>query len=1154
MSNFIHLHNHSHYSLLDGACRIDDLVRAAVENDMDALALTDHGVMFGAVEFYQKCDEAGIKPIIGVEAYVAPRSRKEKALDKGGVSDTSYHLLLLAKNERGYKNLMYMVSMGFLEGFYYRPRIDKELLRQYHEGIIAASACLKGEVAYKFHHKGFDAALEAAKEYREIFGDDYYLEVQNHGFPEEDEAREAIFEISRVLDIPVIATNDIHYLRREHAMPHDVLICLQTGKDRDDPKRLRYNTDEIYFKSQKEMAALFPDHPEVLSMTREIADKCSLALDFKSVHLPKFELPEEDSNLSLDEFLEKLAREGLKKRYETITPEIEQRLQYELEVIRKTGYAGYFLIVWDFIQAAKQRGIPVGPGRGSAAGSLVAYCIGITNLDPIKYDLLFERFLNPERVTMPDIDIDFCYERREEVIQYVREKYGEKNVTQIITFGTMAARAVIRDVGRVLKISYSEVDRIAKMIPATLGIKLDEALETVEELREMAKADATHQQLIEYSRVLEGLARHASTHAAGVVITPKELTEYTPLYKSPSTGDITTQYDMKSLEAIGVLKMDFLGLRTLTVIDHTLKALKKRGIEIDIDNIPLDDAETYKIFSEGETTAVFQFESNGMREYLRKLRPQCIEDLIAMNALYRPGPMDMIDEFIARKHGRQKIEYLHPKLEPILKETYGVIVYQEQVMRIASELAGFSLGKADILRRAMGKKKAELMAQMRKEFIAGAVERGVDRKTAEEIFNLMDRFAKYGFNKSHAACYSIIAYQTAYLKAHYPAEFMAATMTSEMGSTDRIVFFMEECKRMGLEVLPPDVNASEANFTVVEGKIRFGLGAIKNVGLNAIQSIVQARQKGGPFTTLFDFCRRVELRLVNKKVLESLIQAGAMDSLEGNRNQLMAAIDLATNYAANLAESRNRRQASLFDADEQEEIITPALPDLPEWDLMEKLNREKEVLGFYVSGHPLDSYRLEVEAFSNISLGQLQDEKDGKAVSVCGIINTIKNHLDRRNRSMAFFSLENFTGTIEALAFSDTYQKYMDLIRVDEIVVVQGKLSVREEEKPKILVDRVLSLTEAWNSLTRGCFLAFDLDVLDERRLNRLQQILRTNQGQCQLFFQIKQNGNKSKTFRSSKFRVRPNPDMIRQLQELLGRENVWVQSTASTAKSPVSL
>lgn len=1139
MSNFIHLHNHSHFSLLDGACRIDDLVKAAVDNEMEALALTDHGVMFGAVEFYQKCEKAGIKPILGVEAYMAPRNRKDKSFRKDDPGDTNFHLLLLAKNERGYKNLMYLVSMGHLEGFYYKPRIDKELLREYHEGIICASACLKGEVAYKALHQGYETGRDAAKEYREIFGDDYYLEVHNHGIPEESKASEMIFEMSQELSIPVIVTNDIHYLKREHSMPHDVLICLQTGKDRDDANRLRYTTDEIYFKSEKEMAQLFPNRADILKLTKDIAEKCNVALDFKSIHLPHFEVPEEDKNLDLDEYLEKLTKAELLHRYPNPSKEIYDRLKYELGVIKKTGYAGYFLIVWDFIRAAREMGIPVGPGRGSAAGSLVAYCLKITNIDPLEYNLLFERFLNPDRITMPDIDIDFCYEQREKVIEYVRKKYGEKNVTQIITFGTMAARAVIRDVGRVLKISYGEVDKIAKMIPATIGIKLKDALETVQDLRDTTNGDDTYKQLVDYSQVLEGLARHASTHAAGVVITPTELTNYSPLFKSPSTGDVTTQYDMKCLEATGVLKMDFLGLRTLTVINHALKALKKCGTEIDIDHIPLDDPDTYKMFGEGETTAIFQFESNGMREYLRKLKPQTISDLIAMNALYRPGPMDMIDEFIARKHGKQKIEYTHPNLEPILKETYGIIVYQEQVMQIASTMAGFSLGKSDILRRAMGKKKADLMAQMRKEFVKGAIENKIDQKVAEEVFDLMDKFARYGFNKSHSACYSIVAYQTAYLKAHYPAEFMAATMTSEMGSTDRIVFFIEECRRMNIEVLPPDVNESLAQFSVVEGKIRFGLGAVKNVGLNAIESIVSARRKDGKFTTIYDFCQRIDLRLANKKVLESLIQAGAMDSLEGNRSQLYAAIDVATSYASSLAQSKARNQASLFDDAPEEVRIEPVIPELPDWEISEKLTREKEVLGFYVSGHPLDPYRAEIQAFSTISLGNLESLRDGAAASVCGMVTNMKIHYDRRNRAMAFFTIENFTGSIELLAFSDPYTQYKDLIDPDKIVVVQGRLSVREEEKPKMIVNRITPLSEAWQSMTKAFYLSFDAEKLDEMKIERVNQIIRTNQGQCQLYFQIKVNGHK-KAYRSKKYRVRPNQDMLVRLQDLLGKENVW--------------
>ncbi|MFQ6114528.1 MAG: DNA polymerase III subunit alpha, partial [bacterium] len=686
MSQFIHLHNHSHYSLLDGACRVEDLVSSAVKFGMAALALTDHGNMFGAIEFYKLALKSGIKPIIGVEAYVAPGSRKERKSTKG-MSDTSYHLVLLAKNMEGYRNLMHLVSIGYLEGFYYRPRVDKEVLRKYREGLIALSACLKGEVPSLLLQKKYGSAKKSALEYRDIFGDDFYFEIQNHGMEEQKQAREGLKQLSQDLDIPLVATNDIHYLKQEHSVPHDILICIQTGKDRDDPNRLRYTTEQIYFKSQEKMVEAFSEYPEAVAMTSEIADNCNVILNFDATYLPQYHIPGNETAHTLEEYLKKLAFEGAKKRYDTVTPEIESRLRHELDIINKMGYAGYFLIVMDFINYAKSQGIPVGPGRGSAAGSLASYCLGITHIDPLKYNLIFERFLNPERVTMPDIDIDFCYERREEIIDFVKKKYGEKNVTQIITFGTMAARAVIRDVGRVLKVSYGDVDRIAKLIPASPNMTLSKALDTVPELNKLVEKDEIHKRLIEYSKVLEGLARHASTHAAGVVITPDELTNYTPLYKSPQ-GDVTTQYDMKALELVGVLKMDFLGLRTLTVIDKTVKRLAASGIEIDINKIPLDDLETYELFANGETVGVFQFESSGMRDHLKKLKPQHFEDLIAMNVLYRPGPMEWIDDFIQRKHGLKKIEYLHPSLEPILRETYGIIVYQEQVIRIASELGG----------------------------------------------------------------------------------------------------------------------------------------------------------------------------------------------------------------------------------------------------------------------------------------------------------------------------------------------------------------------------------------------------------------------------------------------------------------------------------
>jgi DNA polymerase-3 subunit alpha len=1172
MFGFVHLHNHSHYSLLDGACRIDDLVKAAKKCNMAALALTDHGNMFGAIEFYKTCSKAGIKPIIGVEAYMAPRSRKEKAVQKGGargaISDASYHLVLLAKNFEGYKNLMRLVSIGFLEGFYYRPRIDREVLKKYHEGIIVLSACLKGEVAFKMIHESYEAARKVALEYRDIFGDDYYLEIHNHGIPEEDEARAGVLKLSQELSLPVVATNDTHYLKREHSMPHDVLICLQTGKDRDDPTRLRYTTDEIYFKNAEEMQKAFPQNEDALKLTADIAAKCDLKLDFKKVYLPTYQVPEPDNNLSLDDFLEKLAWEGVKQRYKEVTPEIEQRLRHELAVIKQTGYAGYFLITQDFIRAARERGIPVGPGRGSAAGSLVSYCIGITNIDPIKYNLIFERFLNPERVTMPDIDIDFCYERREEIIQYVREKYGENNVTQIITFGTMAARAVVRDVGRVLKVRYTDVDKIAKTIPAMIGITLDKALEDTAELRNLINSEAIYRQLMDYSQVLEGLARHASTHAAGVVITPDELTNYAPLYKS-NTGDVTTQYDMKSLESIGVLKMDFLGLRTLTVMDKTIKMLKQKGIELDLDNIPYDDKKTYEIFGNGETIGLFQFESSGMREYLKKLKPQSVEDLTAMNALYRPGPMDMIDDFIARKHGTKKIEYLHPKLEPILRETYGIIVYQEQVMRIASELAGFTLGGADLLRRAMGKKIAELMAEQRKKFVDGCKERGIAENTANQIFDLMDKFAAYGFNKSHAAGYSVVAFQTGYLKAHYPAEFMAANLTSEMTSTARIVTLIDDCRRMGIPVLPPEVNESFAEFTVMDnvamttenktGKasntaanvtnkaIRYGLGAIKNVGLGAIESIVKTREQKGKFKSIYDFCSRIDLRLVNKKVLESLVQSGAMDSLsnKGNRNQLLQALDVATAYSQSVNDQSSRGQVSIFDlGDATTAIAEPALPDFPDWPDAERLMREKEYLGIYLSSHPLQRFREEVKLFSSTALQDLEGLPDNARVMLCGQITNVKTIVDRKGGNMAFLTFEDFAGSVEAIVFSDTFAAHRELLQPDAVVVLIGTASTREDEATKILVEKAMSLDEAWNEIPKKFVLDIPVLQTNDAAIQQLIQLLRANQGSCSLFFRLRNGGVTNYDFRSKSLKIRPNASLVQRVKELIGPNAVRVEVT----------
>ncbi len=1145
MSSFIHLHNHTHYSLLDGACRIEDMIELAIQFKMPALAITDHGNMFGAIEFFKKAKKAGIKPIIGVEAYIAPESRFEKSTQKG--RENAYHIVLLAKNQEGYRNLLKLVSAGYLEGFYYKPRIDKELLRKHHEGLIALTACLHGEVPHRMVKSGMDAARKSALEYKEIFGEDFYLEIQDHGIPEEAIVREGMKELSEELNIPLVATNDIHYLKKEHADAHDILLCLQTGKDYDDPNRMRYSTKELYFKSPQEMEELFGDYPGAIENTLEIAEKCNLEIPFGTLHLPVYQIPAEETVSTLDDYLEKLAWEGLQKRYEEITPEIKQRFEHEISVIKQMGFSGYFLIVRDFTSYARQNGIPVGPGRGSAAGSLVSYALGITNIDPLRYNLIFERFLNPERVTMPDIDIDFCYERREEVIQYVRQKYGEKNVTQIITFGTMAARAVIRDVGRVLKMRYNDVDKIAKMIPP--NTKLAEAIKTVPELKELVENtdEEIYKKLFDYALVLEGLSRHASTHAAGVVIAPEDLTNFVPLYKSKE-GDVTTQYDMKWIEEIGLLKMDFLGLRTLTVIDDTLKLLKRRGIELDLDKLPLDDPETYALFSRGETVGVFQFESSGMREYLRKLKPNRIEDLIAMNALYRPGPMENIDDFILRKQGAKKIEYPHPMLEPVLSETYGIIVYQEQVMQIASRLAGFSLGGADILRRAMGKKKDELMQEQREKFLSGAAQNGIPEKLAEEVFELIRKFARYGFNKSHAAGYSVVAYQTAYLKAHYPAEFMAASLTSEMGDTSRVMILMDECKRMGINILPPDVNESFANFTVVNGDIRFGLGAIKNVGLGAIKSIIRARKKHGRFKTIFDLVQHLDLRLVNKKVLESLVQAGAMDSLEGHRAQLFASVELAINYAQRTQTEHQSGQRSIFDLGQS----TPKnngngrYPDLPEaepWDKTKILAMEKELLGFYLSGHPLVRFRNDVNAFSTISLDALASLDDGTQVRVAGILNKVRTHQDRKQKTMAFAIIEDFTGTSDVVIFSDTYEKHRFLIQPDAMVLLVGHVAKQDEKSAKILCNEVISLEKAREKYAHKVYLNLRLEELNDQKLRDLQRLLQANRGRCGVFFHIMNGGKKEYVIRSKSLFVPFSDDFLKKVEGILGPDSTWVEA-----------
>ncbi len=1145
MRQFVHLHNHTQYSLLDGACRIDDMVALAKSYGMPAVAITDHGNMFGAVHFYRKAMEQGLRPIVGQEVYVALGRRHDRKPARRG-EENYHHLVLLVKDKEGYQNLMKISSIGYLEGFYYRPRVDKEVLAKHHQGLIAMSSCLHGEIPQLLLQGQRQRAHSAVMEYRDIFGsDNIYIELQDHGIPEEKKVLGELVDLGRELDVPLVATNDCHYLHREDAAAHDVLLCIQTGQDYQDPDRMRFTTDQLYFKSPQEMEELFSELPEALDHTLEVAEKCHLLLDFDQVHLPHFPLPKGFE--STQSYLRTQAQKGLAGRYAKVTPGLEQRLEYELSVIEKMGFSGYFLIVKDFIDEAKRQGIPVGPGRGSVAGSLVSYALGITGIDPIKYDLIFERFLNPERISMPDIDIDFSDREREQIIRYVRDKYGHQNVCQIITFGTMAARAVIRDVGRVMKMSYSEVDRIAKMIPAEPGMTLDRALESVPELREMMNSEERYRQLISYGRTLEGLARHASTHAAGVVITPTVLTDYVPLFKS-SKDEVTTQYDMKSLEAIGLLKMDFLGLRTLTVIDDTVKMLRERGVEINMKGLPLDDPKTFALLSRGETVGVFQFESSGMRDYLRKLKPEMLEDMTAMNALYRPGPLGsaMIDEFIHRKHGRREISYEHPQLEPILKETYGVIVYQEQVMRIASELAGFSLGKADLLRRAMGKKSADIMTEQREEFIEGARARGVSASVARTIFDKISHFAGYGFNKSHAAGYALIAYQTAYLKAHYPLEFMASTLSSEMDNSDRIVTLINECRRMGIEVLPPDVHDSFHDFRVIDGHIRFALGAVKNVGRAPVESIVTARESGQAFTSLFELCERIDLRWVNKRVLESLVQAGALDSLDGHRAQKMAAIPKAMEYAQSLQQDRERGQTSLFSPKGEEgalETSRPQLPNVPEWHINELLAREKALLGFYVSGHPLTNYEDEVKAFATLSLDDLDRAGDGQEVCVAGIITAFKRTTDRKNQSMAFLTLEDFTGSAEAILFAEPFERHQTLVYNDSAVLVRAVVSTREGRKAKLRISEMVPLSEVREKFVTTVGLSVSTTGLESDFIESIKAILLEHPGKCQVVLHIETSQRPGLQIRLRKIKVLPSKELIARLKELLGHDNVWLRA-----------
>ncbi|NLN14330.1 MAG: DNA polymerase III subunit alpha [Tissierellia bacterium] len=1149
---FVHLHVHTEFSLLDGSIRIGELISRTKELGMEAIAITDHGAMFGIIEFYKEAKRQNIKPILGSEIYMA----LNKYTEKDPKDKNQYHLVLLAENNEGYQNLMKIVSEGYVNGFYYKPRVDKDILRRYSKGIIALSACLGGEVQQHLLDNNYDRAKEVALEYEAIFGKgNFFLELQDHGVQEQVQVNELLVRISQETGIPLVATNDVHYLKREDAKVHDVLLCIQTGKTIDEEDRMRFPTDQFYLKSPQEMAMLFSNHREALENTAEIAERCNVELDFSTLHLPEYKVPEGYTNES---YLRELTLEGLRKRYGEITDEIRERFEYEFKTIVDMGYVDYFLIVWDFIKFAKDNGIMVGPGRGSAAGSIVSYGLGIIDIDPLKYGLLFERFLNPERVTMPDIDIDFCYERREEVIQYVIEKYGADRVAQIVTFGTMAARGAIRDVGRALNMPYGEVDFIAKQVPNELGMTIEKALNVNPTLRDQYENNEEIRLLIDYAMKVEGLPRHTSTHAAGVVISKEPITNYVPLLRN---GDsLSTQFNMIELEELGLLKMDFLGLRTLTVIRDAVSLIEENhGIKVDFNQIDFDDPNIFHMFARAETLGIFQFESAGMRAFLKELKPTVFEDLIAANSLFRPGPMNQIPTFVECKHDPSKISYIHPKLESILDVTYGCIVYQEQVMQIVRDIGGFSLGRADLVRRAMGKKKMDIMEQERQHFIygmedeegnviiPGAIRNGVDEASANRIYDLMIDFANYAFNKSHSAAYAVIAYRTAWLKYYYPVEFMAAQISSVMNSTSTVSLYIQECKRLGIEVLPPDINESSHKFTVSNGKIRFGLTAVKNVGENLITAIVKAR-KGGKFTSFTDLVERIERvdpTAMNKRAMESLIKCGAMDSLGANRAQLLAVFEKIIDGIHADRKKNLEGQFSFFDSVEVDKEDN--LPDLKEFPQRILLNMEKEILGIYVSGHPLAPYEKELKKVSNITTshiyeefnktsGEIQNIRDGQRIRIGGIVIEKKNKITKNNNMMAFITLEDFFGTIECIVFPQTYERYYDLINEDEVMVIEGRLSFSEVEEPKIICEKVaalnkLNLDKIYVKITRDK----DKDIF-----NRINLILKKNPGDTPVYLYLEKD-KKTLIADRSLWVNSDFEDTIKELEALLGKGNVVV-------------
>ncbi len=1117
-SSFVHLHNHTEYSLLDGAARITDLLEQAKNFGMGALAITDHGNMYGVINFYKAALKIGIKPIIGCEVYVAPTSRKIRAEVDG---EKYFHLILLAENNEGYRNLVKLVSLAATEGFYYKPRVDKEILKKYHRGLIALSACVAGEIPKAILKQNISRATELVNEYVEIFGrNNFFLELQNHGLDEEKIVREELIKISRVLNIPLVATNDAHYVRRADSEFQDILLCIQMNKTVDDKHRLRFPSDDYYLKSAGEMRLLFAEIPEACDNTLKIAARCDVTFEFGKLHLPIYPLPK---NFKSDiEYLRKLCREKLCTRYLLFTDEIMTRLDYELDIINRMGYAGYFLIVWDFIDFAKRNGIAVGPGRGSAAGSIVAYILGITEIDPLEFNLLFERFLNPERVTMPDIDIDFCYIRRDEVIEYVKNFYGEERVAQIVTFGTMAAKAVVRDVVRALNIPYAEGSRIVAMIPNELKITLEKALQTSRDLAREYENNAQVRRVIDFAKMLEGLPRHSSTHAAGIVISKLPLTNYVPVQISNDT--LVTQYDKDTIEELGLLKMDFLGLRTLTIIDEAIANVQQtRGIKIDITKIPLRDKLTAEMLSAGKTGAVFQMESAGMTKLVRDLKPEGFADLIPTVALYRPGPLGsgMVEDFINGKHGVKKPEYLHPKLEPILKETFGVILYQEQVMQIVQALAGFTLGQADLLRRAMGKKKAEILLAQKTNFLAGCAANNVDKDLAAKIFELLLHFADYGFNKSHSAAYGLIAWQTAYLKAHYPVEFMAAMLSSVMDS-DKVNNYIDVAKNMGLKILPPDINLSGVHFQVERGAIRFALSAIKNIGETTISGLVKVRESGGEFKSLLDFCKRIDLRNFNKRAIENLIKCGAFDCIDSRRTALLASLDAAFLEGSIVQENKASGQVSLFD-DEKFSISNYSVPEIPEKSRLEILNDEKEALGFYMSGNPLDEFADKVSGLFKIGEIKRGENFSGKNIKIGGMIIDLRQITTKKGEMMAYITLEDLSGKLSVKIFPNVFDSCVNFIMVDEIVVIEGRL-----EGSHFVAKNIIAAKDYVPEIY--------LTLPNVEIENQLREILKKYSGENVVY--LKKSG---KWQRQSDLKVEINADLRAEIQNLLGEKNIRI-------------